>query len=151
MTDEQYNASLWLSRMDELAAEIESLEVRKDAIIAALGGVARYDADSFTGSSGNPTETKNIEYALLSEKIEKKMLTLSAENARTLDVIDRIDDTPDGRKFKSILINKHLNLYSWKKMQEEHHYERTAMYDWYKKALAAVAPFVPKECVICGG
>ena len=95
MTDHQYIAHLWLSRMWDKDIEINQLEVRRDKIISSLSGIGNYDSDRIPSSGNdNGTETKNIEYSLLSGQIEKKVSDISKENVRTIDTIDNVKSEP---------------------------------------------------------
>ena len=94
MSDRQFEAHIWLSRMWFKENEIESYERRKGEIISQLSGIGKYD-DTFipTQTGENSTETKNIEYSLLNEKIEKLITEISVENMHTTMVIDNIQDS----------------------------------------------------------
>ena len=63
MTESQYYANQWLSRMFDVMGEIEQLEIRKDKILSSMSGVGKYDSNTgvFGGSDENPTESKNPE------------------------------------------------------------------------------------------
>jgi hypothetical protein len=147
MTDRQYYAKRWLNRMYGLSNEIDALEFRRQTIIASMGGVARYGNDEFSASSGNPTETKNIEYALLSEKIEEKSEILTAENTRTLEVIDSIPDDPQHRDFKTILIYRHVSFMTWKLIEDKINYSESRTFELYDLALDMVYDFIPVEAI----
>ena len=148
MTDKQYEVHCWMKRMDDLLEEIESWETKREKVLASMGGVANYDLEAFKSGSGNSAEAKYIEFAWLSEIIEEKQNRLSLENVRTEKVINMIEDTPEGRKFKTILVDKYINRLKPDKLREKFNYEKSAMSEWTNKALDAVAPFIPKECLL---
>ena len=58
MTEQQYYANQWLSRMFDVMGEIEQLEIRKEKILSSMSGVGKYDTNTgvFGGSDANPTE-----------------------------------------------------------------------------------------------
>lgn len=144
MTDAQYYAHRWLSRMWYIDIEIEQLIIRRDAIIASMSGIGKYDAEFIPAQTGeNSTETKNIEYALLSEQIDKKLQSVSNENSRTLAVIGCVQDN----MLRGMLISRYLNRKTWTQIGKEYNYERSRAFDYRKIALDAVYPFIPKEVI----
>lgn len=144
MTDDQYYAHRWLSRMWYIDIEIEQLIIRRDAIVASMSGIGKYDAEFIPAQTGeNSTETKNIEYALLSEQIDKKLQSVSNENSRTLAVIGCVQDN----MLRGMLISRYLNRKTWTQIGKEYNYERSRAFDYRKIALDAVYPFIPKEAI----
>ena len=141
MTDNQLYAHRWLSRMWYIDIEIEQLIIRRDALIASMSGIGKYDAEHIPTQDGeNATETKNIEYSLLSEQIDKKLLKVSNENAMTLRVIDNVEDN----MLRGMLISRYLNRKTWTQIGKDYNYERSRAFDYRKLALDAVYPFIPK-------
>ena len=144
MTDAQYYAHRWLSRMWYIDIEIEQLIIRRDAIIASMSGIGKYDADHIPTQDGeNATESKNIEFSLLSEQIDKKLQSVSNENSRTLAVIGHVQDN----MLRGMLISRYLNRKTWTQIGKEYNYERSRAFDYRKIALDAVYPFIPKEVI----
>ena len=144
MTDDQYYAHKWLSRMWYIDIEIEQLIIRRDAIIASMSGIGKYDADHIPTQDGeNATESKNIEFSLLSEQIDKKLQSVSNENSRTLAVIGCVQDN----MLRGMLISRYLNRKTWTQIGKEYNYERSRAFDYRKIALDAVYPFIPKEVI----
>lgn len=144
MTDAQYYAHRWLSRMWYIDIEIEQLIIRRDAIIASMSGIGKYDADHIPTQDGeNATESKNIEFSLLSEQIDKKLQSVSNENSRTLAVIGCVQDN----MLRGMLISRYLNRKTWTQIGKEYNYERSRAFDYRKIALDAVYPFIPKEVI----
>lgn len=142
MTDEQYNAHRWLSRLWDLDTEIAQLVMRRDKILDSMSGIGKYDAEHVPAQTGeNATESKNIEYSLLTEQIEKKMNTLGRENVRTLQVIDKVDET----MLRGMLKARYINRLTWTQVGKLYNYERTQAFKHGKRALAAVVPFIPRE------
>lgn len=148
MTDDQYYAKEWLNRMYNLSLWIESLEKKRESVLASLSGIARYDAD-FTGSNGeNATETKNIEYSILSEKIERESEKLAAEDIRTLDVICKLGDSKEERLMKTILNLRYVERYgTWTKIADKIHYSESRTHEYHLQALQAISEFIPKEVI----
>ena len=145
MTDEQYHAHSWLSRMWNADIEIKQLIDRRNDIIGSMSGIGKYDAEHIPTQNGeNATESKNIEYSYLSEQIEKKMHILSAENIRTHNVIDQVDDT----MLRGMLEAKYINRLSWKDIGKLYNYEKTRTFHYMKSALDAVSPYIPQEVII---
>jgi len=144
MTDEQYHAHSWLSRMWNADIEINMLIDRRDKIIGSMSGIGKYDAEHIPTQNGeNSTESKNIEYSLLTEQIEKKMHSLAAENVRTHTVIDKVDDT----MLRGMLKARYINRLSWQQIGKAYNYEKTRTFHYLKEALDAVSPFIPQEVI----
>lgn len=143
MTDEQYYAHRWLSRMWDKDIEIDQLIIRRDIIVASMSGIGKYDSDHIPTQNGeNPTETKNIEYSILSEQIERKTMELASENIRTYHVIDQVSDS----MLRGMLIARYINRLSWTDVGKLYNYAKTQMYEKYRlDALTAVSRFIPKE------
>lgn len=145
MTDRQYYADCWLSRTDDHDGEIKQLKIRKDSIIESMSGVGKYDDKAVHGGSdSNPTEAKNIEYSLICERIERLERKVAIENARTMEVIDKVKDS----KLRGMMIARYINHFSWRKVGELYHYAKSSSYNYRAECLNAVAPFVPKEAFI---
>ena len=146
MTDEQYYAKEWLNRMYNLSLWLESLEAKRESVLAALSGVAKYSQE-FGGPSGeNPTETKNIEYSLLSQKIDEESEKLAVEDTRTLKVISMLGDSPKENLMKTILNYRYVErLGTWAKIADTIHYSESRTQDYHLLALETIYPFIPKE------
>ena len=141
MTDEQFYAHKWLSRMWDKDIEIEQLIVRRDVILASMSGIGKYDAEHIPTQNGeNPTETKNIEYSLLSEQIDKKTMELASENIRTYIVIDQVQDP----MLRGMLIARYINRKSWAEIGKLYNYSKSRAFDYRLLALDAVSPYIPK-------
>lgn len=147
MTDAEYDmiqtADMWLSRMWNVDNEIRSLDDRRADIIGAK--ISCYDPKKIRGGSDpNPTESKNIEYATISQKIEEKTKLLATENVRTLEVIEKVEDA----KIRGMLISRYLNRKSWVQIGKDYHYEKSRSNDYRHMSLKAVYEFIPKEVVV---
>lgn len=142
MTDNQYNASRWLSRMWDTEIEIEQLVARRDTIIDSLSGIGKYDAEHIPTQNGeNATESKNIEYSILSEQIDKRLDKMSKENARTLEAIGKVDSS----MLRGMLMARYIRRLSWSDVGKLYNYEKSQTYGKYRlEALDAVYPFIPK-------
>lgn len=141
MTDEQYYAHRWLSRMWDKDVEIEQLIVRRDVILASMSGIGKYDAEHIPTQNGeNPTETKNIEYSILSEQIDRKTMELASENIRTYVVIDMVSDT----MLRGMLIARYINRKTWTEIGKLYNYSKSRAFDYRLLALDAVSPYIPK-------
>lgn len=144
MTDIQFHAHRWLARMWDVDTEIAQLVMRRQKILDSMSGIGKYDAEHIPAQTGeNATESKNIEYSLLTEQIEKRLNALSAENVRTITVIDQVDDT----KLRGILKARYINRLTWAQIGKIYHYEHSRTDDYRKKALEKVAQFIPVEVV----
>lgn len=144
MSDEEYNkiddANRWLSRMWDKAEEIKNLDDRRADIIGAK--ISSYDPKKIRGGSDdNPTESKNIEYATISQMIEEKSRELQTENVRTLEVIEKVEDA----KIRGMLVSRYLNRKSWAQIGKDYHYEKSRANDYRIMSLLAVYEFIPKE------
>ena len=145
MTDRQYYANLWLSRTWDANGEIEQLVIRRDKIISSLSGIGKYDDSGVHGGSdSNPTESKNLEYSDLCQRIEKLQSEVAIENTQTLEVISKVEDT----KLRGMLIGHYLNRFPWKQVGKMYYYGKSRTYDYRALCLDAVAPHIPKEAYI---
>lgn len=147
MTDEQFTAHCWLSRMWDMDTEVNQLLERRETILSALSGIGKYDDETIHGGSDpNPTETKNIEYSVLSEQIEKRLNAIAVENIQTLKVIDMVPNT----MLRGMLKARYINRKSWTEVGRIYNYERSQAFEYRKKCLDAIYPFIPKEVIING-
>lgn len=145
MTDNQYYAHQWLSRMWYIDIEIEQLIVRREAIVSSMSGIGKYDAEHIPTQNGeNATESKNIEYSIINGQIDKKLSDLSTENIRTLEVIDKVEDN----MLRGMLKARYLNRKTWKQIGKDYNYERSRAFDYRKIALDAVYPYIPEGEII---
>lgn len=148
MTDEQFYAKDWLNRMYQTVRYIESLERKREVVLASLSGIGRYDSESVPGSNGeNSTETKNIEYSILSEQIDKERQKLSAEDIRTLNVIGKLENTPEGQLMKAILIDRYLTRLSWEDLAKKQNYSPSRLFELHAIALSKVYKHIPREVI----
>ena len=150
MSDKEWEAHLWLARMWDADNEIESYEKRKDDILSQLSGIGKYDSEFVPAQTGeNSVETKNIEYSLLNEKIEKLINEISVENVRTLQVLFKLNDA----KMRNMLYDRYINRMSWAKIGEKYHYAQRQPYRYRKECLSAVRPLIPDEWIreVCYG
>ena len=153
MNNEQYAkitaAEDWLIRTWNDDTELEQLKAKRDKIVGSLSGIGKYDDNSVPGGcDSNPTESKNIEYSLLSQKIEEIQERLSVENARTINAIYSIPDKKDGSKIRGMLIARYINRLSWKRIGEIYHYQERHSYNYRTRCLMAIFPYIPKDEVI---
>ena len=122
MNDNQYYAHRWLSRMRYVDTEIKQLDARRQSIIGSMSGIGKYDAEHIPTRNGeNPTETKLIEFSIVSELYEKKLHLLSVENGRTIQVIDKVKDT----MLRGMLFAKYINRKKNSEIGKLYNYERT--------------------------
>lgn len=141
MTDTQLIAHLWLSRMWDVDNKIKSYEKRKMDIISSLSGIGKYDDEFIPTQNGeNATETKNIEYSLLCQEIEKLTADLSNENVRTMQVINQVKSP----KLSGMLYDRYINRLSWRIIGVKYHYTDRHSYNYMHKSLDAVSSFIPK-------
>lgn len=141
MTDNQFDAQLWLSRMWNADVEIGQLEMRRDEILSSMSGIGKYDAEHIPAQTGeNASESKYIEYSIVCGLIDKKTEELSCENIRTLRVINNVTNT----MLRGMLIAVYINHLNWTEAGKLYNYEKSQTYKEYRnKALDAVYPFVP--------
>lgn len=141
MTDNQLIAHLWLSRMWDVDNKIKSYEKRKADIISSLSGIGKYDDEFIPTQNGeNATETKNIEYSLLCQEIEKLSSDLSKENVRTMKIINQVRSP----KLSGMLYDRYINRLSWRTIGMKYHYTDRHSYNYMHKSLDAVSIFIPK-------
>ena len=154
MTDEQYDrqrdAERWLYRVWDSGSELVQLEEAREKIIASLSGVGKYDDKAIPGGcDSNPTETKNLKYSELTNDIEELQRKIARENARTIGVIYRIDDSvKDASKIRGMLVARYINKKSWKKIGEQYCYSARQAYNYRKRCLETVYPFIPKGEIV---
>ena len=142
MTDNQFVAHKWLSRMWDVDQEIRNLEERADDILGAR--ISKYDTKESQGTPiANPTETKNIEYSMLMAEIQKKKDELAKENQRTYQVIEHIEDA----KLRGMIFSRYVLRKTWTQIGRDYNYERSRSFDYRIMALDAIAPFIPKEAI----
>lgn len=144
MNDIQERTNRWLSRMDDYEVELQMLYKRRDDIIASMSGISKYDSKAIRGGSDqNITESRNIEYSMICEKIERIEAKISKENARTLAVIDQVK----GSKLRGMLTARYINHINWEKAGYLYGYAKSSAFRYMQKCLNAAAPFIPKEIV----
>ena len=142
MNDELYYCDQWLCRIWDVDKEIEQLEFRREKIVCSLSGIGKYDSKTILGGSdSNPTESKNIEFSMISEKIDKLQNQLSSENSRTIDAISKVEDS----KLRGMLYGHYINRQPWKKVGEQYFYGKSRTFDYRSMCLKAVCEFIPKE------
>lgn len=140
MTDEQYRAHLWLSRMWGKEKEIDAKITNRDKV--SSWGVGIYDAKHIPGGSDqNTNETKFINYALMSEEIDQDIQAYLRETRRTIEVINRVKDIVE----RGLLFDWYINQKSPNECKNKYHYGKTRIYQIRNKAINAVIPFIPME------
>ena len=141
MNDTQLISHLWLARMWDVDNKIKSYEKRKDDIIGSMSGIGKYDAEFIPANTGeNSTETKNIEYSLLCQEIEKLSADLSRENVRTMQIINLVTSP----RLSGMLYDRYINRMSWRAIGTKYHYSDRHAYNYMHKCLDAVSEFIPK-------
>lgn len=139
MTDKQYESKCWLNRMYGVASHVESLKRKREEVLASLSGIPKYK-ESFPGSDPKSVETKLVNYSELSSMIEEQLHLLNHEDAKTLDIIEKLADEMQ----KAILIDRYLNRMSWQKIAKLHNYTERQIYRIHDSALEIIWPFIPK-------
>ena len=145
MSDNAYEAHIWLSRMWSKDNEIDAYEKRKSDIISSLSGIGKYD-DTFipTQTGENATETKNIEYSLLNQKIEKLLTEVSEENVRTINTIDKITDPTT----HNMIFDRYINRLSHNQIQQKYSYSKRQPYRILHAGLNKIRSFIPDDEVL---
>lgn len=145
MSDRAWEAHLWLSRMWGKDNEIESYEKRKADIISSLSGIGKYDDTFVPAQTGeNSTETKNIEYSLMNQKIEKLLGEMAEENVRTINTIDEIKDATT----HNILFDRYINRLSHNQIQQKYSYSQRQPYRILHAGLNKIREFIPDDEVL---
>lgn len=143
MTDEQYKAHLWLSRMWGKEKEIDAKVMHRDKV--SSWGVGIYDAKHIPGGADqNTNESKFINYALMSEEIDKDIQTYLRETRRTEEVINTAKET----LLRGILYDFYINQKTCEEVRTKYHYSKTRFYELRNAALTEVIPNIPFEEVI---
>lgn len=141
MNDNQFYAHRWLSRMRYVDVEIRQLDARRQSIISSMSGIGKYDAEHIPTQNGeNSSESKYIEFSIVSELYEKKLHLLSVENSRTIQVIDHVSNP----MLRGMLIAKYINRKMNSEIGKLYNYERTRTTHYINEALDAVYPFIPQ-------
>ena len=143
MTDKQYESKCWLNRMYGVASHVESLKRKQEEVLASTSGIGKYE-ESFPGTDPKSTETKMLNYSEICSKIEQKLTVLHAEDMKTLDVIEHLDNEVE----KAVLIDRYLNRMSWRKIAALHGYEERQIYRYHESALENVWRYVPRGEII---
>ena len=139
MKDHELAAHKWLSRMWIKKDMINQLRAQAEDILGAK--IPAYDSDKVPGGSDpNPTESKNIEYAMLMAEIEKRENELATENIRTYNVINNLKDS----RLQVILYARYVRHLLWRQVEKEARYEHQRCNELWHKALDEVYPFIPK-------
>lgn len=139
MNDKQFISHKWLSRCWNEETEINQLIKTRDRLLEQ--GVGKYDNKAASGCSDhNPNEARFIEYSYLSEQIEKKSIRLSKENVRTLELIERLNNTT----YRKLLRSRYIFQLSWEAAGKEVHYGKSQAAKLGNEALEAIFPIIPK-------
>ena len=139
MTDNQHYAHMWLKRMWDLDDEIKQYVDNAESMLGAK--IPAYDSEKIPGGADpNPTESKNIEYAMLMAEIEKRENELATENIRTYNVINNLKDS----RLQVILYARYVRHLLWRQVEKEARYEHQRCNELWHKALDEVYPFIPK-------
>lgn len=139
MTEKQFAVHCWLSRMWDTEAQIEQKINYRDKLNS--WGVGQYDAEHVSSRTGeNTSESKYLEYTILSEEIEKKIDEYLFQNRRTEDVIAKVSNN----LYRNILFDWYINHDKWNEICKSYNYGKSQLYKIRQKALDAVAPYVPK-------
>lgn len=139
MTENQYKAHLWLSRMWYADIEIRILEERVVTILGAK--ITSYGQEHLGGSDPNPTESKNIEYSLLVSEIERKKRELREENVKTYHIIQKLNDF----NCQGVLYAMYVDRKSYTQVGTEFNYEKTQVYKLRNRGLTELYQYIPKE------
>lgn len=139
MTEKQFPVHCWLSRMWDTEAQIEQKISYRDKLNS--WGVGQYDAEHVSSRTGeNTSETKYLDYTVLSDEIEKKITEYLYQNRRTEAVIANVNNNV----YRTILFDWYINRKKWNELCKAYNYSKSRLYKIREKALDAVAPFIPK-------
>lgn len=145
LSDRQWEAHIWLSRMWGKGNEIESYERRKADIISQLSGIGKYDANFVPAQTGeNSVETKNIEYALMNQKIEKLIKEIAEENVKTIQIIDKLQNPT----MHNMIFDRYINRLSHNQIQQKYSYSQRQPYRIIHTGLSKIREFIPNEWVL---
>ena len=145
LSDRQWEAHIWLSRMWGKGNEIESYETRKADIISQLSGIGKYDANFVPAQTGeNSVETKNIEYALMNQKIEKLIKEIAEENVKTIQIIDKLQNPT----MHNMIFDRYINRLSHNQIQQKYSYSQRQPYRIIHTGLNKIRDFIPNEWVL---
>lgn len=143
MTSNQFDAHLWLSRMWGEEVKIDQKVAYRDKLNS--WGIGKYDAEFIPEQTGeNTSESKYIEYAILSDDIEKLVNEYMLQNRRTEAIINQAKDGSQRR----ILYDWYINQVKWFDLCKKYGYEKSQLYVHRNRALDAVYPFIPKEEIL---
>ncbi len=144
LNTKEWEAHIWLSRMWGKENEIESYEKRKADIISQLSGIGKYDSEFIPAQTGeNSVETKNLEYSLLNQKIEKLIAEIAVENIKTTEAIDKVKNTT----MHNMLYDRYVNRMSWSKIGEKYNYAQRQPYRYMHTCLSTIREFIPDEWI----
>lgn len=145
LTDREWEAHVWLSRMWGAEGELESYKAGMERVISQLSGIGKYDAEFVPAQTGeNSVETKYLNYSQFREKHEKLMWEIMAANNHTAEIIAKVGD----RKMRGMLFDRYIERLSWAKIGEKYHYAQRQPYYYMHKCLAEVRRFIPDEEIL---
>lgn len=138
MTDAQYTAKVWLSRLndyaDKLKAEKRTLEMLQTRLFR---GVSNYDG--YTGRADPMTRRAAHEDALIdfseqTARVEKAQKEYLAEVAITREVIEAIPID-----LQALAIDRYINGYKWEQLEDLYHYGKSMLFRFNADILDNVA------------
>ena len=139
MTPNQYFVHVWLSRMWDKEAEIDQKVAYRDKLNS--WGIGKYDAEFVPAQTGeNTSESKYIEYTMLSEEIDKLVRKYMAENHRTEEIINKAKNDIQ----KKILYDWYINRVKWHELCKKYNYEKSQIYEHRNRGLDSIYDFVPR-------
>ncbi|MBQ1570697.1 MAG: hypothetical protein IIZ78_11995, partial [Clostridiales bacterium] len=82
--------------------------------------------------------------SLLNQKIEKLLSEISAENVRTINVIDQITDTTT----HNMIFDRYINRLSHNQIQQKYSYSKRQPYRILHAGLSKIRDFIPDDEVL---
>ncbi len=141
--DEIRQTKLWLARALNTGGEVRALIAAKARAASEAEGTAvttgRHDVDRKVQGGELPEEKQDRrQQALhrLSDMLDERIALLWEEQAQTLSVIGRVEDT----RLRELLTQRYINGLTWEKVAIEMHYSyKHVTHELHPKALREAA------------
>ena len=140
MTNEAYRARDWLNRNYQLSRQLEAdqrmLEIMRNRL---QSGVARYESDGSESHDPDRAKARHddalLEYSLQTEKVEKEVRKLTAEDLKTRKAIGELSDPTH----RAVAIDRYINRLKWDAIAALEHRSVAQVYRDHKEMLEKMA------------
>lgn len=145
MTDNMYYAKCWLDRTRGFQLKIDALDRKRQIVQNGLSGVSKYSAKESTSDHyENATEAAFCEFSMLSDMIEKEQNVLAYEDAKTLEVISKLENQSQ----QAVLIDRYINRLPWSQIAAHEYYSESHVKELHSAALKEIYQYIPRDEII---